>query len=231
MRPISRLLLCLLLIPLGCGFAQEYKYEVGFATGATGYLGDLNPKIPFASPGVGAAVQARYNINFRAMGYLALSYNFFQGKNLATGSDFVEGRDVRFATSSLLLNPAFEYNFYPYSDKYPFLGTRRITPYISLGLVAGIGLGDRGSAFFIPGLSGGFGLKYKVANKWNLQLQLGGMHFFTDKLDTGGSSSPRHLNNPYQLAYQPWKGNDGAVMLQFGVTYEFGVREKDCHAL
>lgn len=228
MRRNSILFLIALTISWGASEAQEYRYELGVTTGAVGYLGDANPRIPFASPGGGVMVQARYNFNFRIVGYLSLGYQLFTGKTTLGRTDFPETVAPRFSTSALLLNPAFEYNFYPYSDKFSFLGTKRLSPYISLGLALGLGFEYKGRPFFMPGFSGAVGLKYKVANRWNLQLQLGGIHFFTDKLDSGGNALAASLDNPYGLSKQPWKGNDGAVMLLLGVTYEFGRRVTEC---
>lgn len=207
--------------------AQEYNYEVGFAAGPTGYLGDAGPVVPFAPPGASGVVQTRYNINFRMAAYLSLGYHLFRGNTSYSESSFPNDATAKFTTSTLLLNPAFEYNFYPYSDKFPFLQTRRLSPYVSVGMVAGVGFGAKG-VFIIPGLSGALGLKYKVATRWNLQLQLGGMHFFSDKLE-GGNAQADFLNNPHHLSSPPWKGNDGSISLLLGITYEFGSRASDCN--
>lgn len=210
--------------------AQEYKYELGTSLGAVGYMGDLNPTVPFASLGAGAYVQARYNINFRMVAFVSLGYQLFRGQSKQQDVRFPNSPSVKFSTSTILLNPAFEYNFFPYSDKFPFLQTKRLTPYISLGVAVGLGLKEKGGAFFIPGVTGALGLKYKVANRWNIQLQLGGMHCFTDALETGKKEG-NAMNNPYGVNKRPWKGNDGGVALLVGVTYEFGSRVVECNKL
>lgn len=210
--------------------AQEYKYELGTSLGAVGYLGDLNPAVPFASLGAGAHVQARYNINFRMVAFVSLGYQLFRGQSKQQDVRFPNSPSLKFSTSTILLNPAFEYNFFPYSDKFPFLQTKRLTPYISLGVALGLGLKEKGGAFFIPGVTGALGLKFKVANRWNIQLQLGGMHCFTDALETGKKEGST-LNNPYGVNKRPWKGNDGGVALLVGVTYEFGSRVIECNKL
>lgn len=210
--------------------AQEYKYELGISLGPIGYLGDANPQIPFSTLGVGALVQARYNINFRMVAHLSVGYQLFRGKTKLQDTRFPSDPTLKFSTSTILLNPTFEYNFFPYSDKYPFLQTRRMTPYISLGMALGLGFKQAGGVFFMPGLTGAIGLKYKVANRWNLQLQLGGMHFFTDALESGGKSA-NTLNNPYGVAQRPWKGNDGAVAILMGISYEFGAKTVECRKL
>ncbi len=227
----TNILLLLLFTPLVTQLnAQEYKYEVGIATGVNSYLGDANPAIPFATPGATAMVQARYNINFRMVAFVGVQYNLFRGNSNVAKTVFPQNSSSKFSTASILFTPAFEYNFYPYSDKYPFLQTKRLTPYISLGLAVGVGLANQAKPFVIPGLSGALGLKYKVANRLNLQLQLGGMHFFTDKLE-GASNTTAFLNNPYGIAKQPWKGNDGAINVLVGITYEFGQQVKSCNNL
>lgn len=210
--------------------SQEYKYELGIISGATGYLGDANRTIPFASPGLATAVQGRYNINFRFVGFLSLGYYLFRGNNFQGKNRFPHNAQAKFATSTILVNPAMEYNFYPYSDKYPFLQTKRLSPYLSLGIVLGTGFKDGGGLFFFPGFSGFLGLKYKVANQWNLQCQLGGMYLFTDGLEKG-TKEASFFENPYNIAKAPWKGTDGGVFFLFGVTYEFGSTKASCSLL
>lgn len=210
--------------------AQEYRYEVGAAAALAGYLGDAGPKIPFVPPGFGLSIVSRYNINFRMAGYLALDYTLYRGNLRYAHSEFPQATEARFATSTFLLNPAFEYHFYPYSDKFSFRHTRRLVPYIALGFAAGVGLKAQGGLFFIPGLTGALGLKYKLANRWNITCSLGGKYFFTDKLEAG-SKDAAWLDNPLAIAKAPFKGNDGGVALTIGLTYEFGKRTSGCNNL
>lgn len=212
------------------GYAQEYKYELGGMLGASCYLGDANPRNPMRSVGISAHAVARYNIDFRFVVGASAGYTQLRGNSHNSGTLFPQSVEGSFNTSTILLNPFVEYNFYPYSDKFSYLRTKRLVPYISLGVAAGVGFNYQNKPFFLPAISGALGLKYKVANRWNVQLQLAGMHFFADALESS-SKAGSAFNNPLGTSKLPWKGGDGMVALWLGVTYEFGMHKRSCNNL
>ncbi len=233
--PSSRLLplhswwvLLLMLGGMQTARAQEYRMEWGAWGSVNSYLGDANKVIPFATLGGGAGIQMRYNHNFRLAFSGDLSLNLLQGSTRVTKNVFPEVSDpIRFTAHTLLLATRGEYNFFAYSDKYPFLHTKRWSPYIALGLNVGVALG-KGTPVFLPGIEGAVGVKYKFANRWNLIASLGGRHFFADKLDTLGTNS-NILSNPYHVQSSWYKGGDGMIMITLGVTYEFSSRGSSCN--
>lgn len=227
MRNLS--LSLLLFVTAAALSAQEYRYDVGASLGTVGYLGDANPTIPFAAPGASLQIVGRYNMNLSMAFSGTLGYYLLRGSTKRHPEQFPSGQAISFHSSAILFQPRFEYNFYPYSDKFHFLSTRRLVPFLSLGLPLGIAFTKRSPAF-LPGVAASFGLKYKMANRWNLLLEVQGMHFFSDRLDTPTAESD-FLNNPYRLSALPWKGGDGIIAVVVAVTYEFGYIKAQCNNL
>lgn len=155
--------------------AQEYRLEWGGIASVNSYLGDANRVIPFASVGGGVGAQMRYNHNFRIAFSGDLSYNYIHGNSQIRNQVYPQQTSkVNFAAHALLLSFRGEYNFFAYSDKYPFLHTRRWSPYLALGLSVGAAFG-KDAHTFMPGIEGALGIKYKIANRLNL-MEIGRAH-------------------------------------------------------
>lgn len=207
-------------------WAQHYSHEVGGQLAMVGYLGDANRRIPFRMPGFGVGVQYRRNFDLRMAVSVKADYALYRGDTRHANTLFPGGQAARFSTHSALAQALFEYNFYPYSDKFAFLATQRLSPYVGVGVAAGAAFGSEGMAF-LPGIVGEVGLKYKLASRLNAQLSLGGKHFFSDRLDALSKGSG-FLNNPFGVSGLPWKGGDGAVYISLGFSYEFGTHHEQC---
>lgn len=208
--------------------AQEYKYEYGVQVGIGSYLGDANPSIPFTPLGAEVAASWRYNANFRSafsahVGYVLLPFNTMVTENAFP----VQSGDKHKGVSHLLhVQLLAEYNFVHYSDKFRYLNTRRLAPFISGGI--DLGVAPFAETFvFAPGLTLGVGMKYKIQNRLNLVVNLQGFHYFSDALDTP-SNDLGWLDNPYRIPHQFVKGGDGRMALTVGLTYEFGMRRSTC---
>lgn len=208
--------------------AQEYRLEWGGIASVNSYLGDANRVIPFASVGGGVGAQMRYNHNFRIAFSGDLSYNYIHGNSRIRNQVYPQQTSkINFAAHALLLSIKGEYNFFAYSDKYPFLHTRRWSPYLALGLSVGAAFG-KDAHTFMPGIEGALGIKYKIANRLNLIASLGGRQFFTDRLDALSNESS-FLSNPYRLQSSWYKGGDGMLLITLGFTYEFSSRGSSCN--
>lgn len=208
--------------------AQEFKYELGANAGVASYLGDANPKNPFASLGGSAGIVARYNYNFRTAFSGTLDYFLLSGNTQRISENkFPNQAQTSFTTHGAILALRGEYNFFPYSDRYPFLQTRRFTPYISGSVACAIAAKDKGVSL-LPGVGISLGVKWKVRNRVNLFASLEGTHFFSDSLDTPSSSSA-FLSNPYGTKSSIFKGGDGMVRLMLGISFEFQQRGTNCN--
>lgn len=214
--------------------AQEYKYDFGGTISVGNYLGDANPKWLGVSPGGGIAFEGRYNHNFRTafssrLGYLYQPFNTkwtgnrfpIPGTNPEENRPPVKGV-MHLAHWELLA----EYHFVHYSDKFAYLQTRSLAPYIMGGVDIALGAGFK-RWNVAPGITLGVGLKYKLRNRLNLIAALQGYHYFFDGLDAV-SQETEWLRNPYRTNSGFLKGGDGRLALSVGVTYEFGVKRETC---
>jgi len=119
-----------------------------------------------------------------------------------------------------------EFNFLPYSDKFAYLNTRKIAPYIFTGL--GVTLASGENTFFGLNLPMGIGVKYKMRNKLNLGVEYSVHRLLSDAFDAPVSGGELNLNNPYQVQQGIFKNKDWYNTLLFSITWEFGLRDKRC---
>lgn len=220
---IKYLLISLFVMLLGNGrlFGQEYKYEIGGAAGTSFYMGDANKTALFHSlrPALGAVF--RNNINFR----WAIKTNLYWGKVAGDTNDFSDAFPNNFQTSFSRsffdLGSQAEFNFFPYSDKYAYLNTKRITPYVLMGLGLTLATGD--GSFFSVNLPMGLGVKYKIVNRLNL-----GCEFTTRKL-FGDSFDSKELKDPTGVKSSFFKNKDWYSTFLISLTWDFGPRNGTCH--
>lgn len=226
-------LLCMIILSLLSAMsdagAQEYRYEMGGYAGIASYMGDANRRIPFVPVGATGGAEFRYNHNFRLafsgqLGYSLLPFDYKFSQNSAPLS---EPQQSKKGVSHLLSMQGWaEYNFAHYSDKYRYLNTRSLVPYIGAGLSAGATVGGEKVAF-LPGIGLKTGVKYKIRNRLNLVASIQGIYYLSDHLDTPNQSTG-WLANPYGLPKDWLKGGDAALALTISLTYEFGKRSEPC---
>jgi hypothetical protein len=208
--------------------AQEYLYEIGGMGGGSFYMGDANNNAAFRNmnPAVGALF--RYNVNFRSALKVNLAYARVTGSTEGLKNVFPNNEQTAFERNVIDLGVQGEFNFFPYSDKYKYLYTKRISPYIAggLGFSAAPG-GDGGNMFFSPHISAGTGVKYKLVPRINIGAELSIRKLFGDGLDTMGDN--KLLDNPYQITSGGFKNKDWYSMLMITVTFDFGLRDCNCN--
>jgi hypothetical protein len=213
----------LLLVPFIELRAQEYKYEIGGIAGVSAYMGDANKTSPFKSMNPALGGVFRYNANFR----VALKGNLAWAK--ATGSTeglenvFPGNVQATFDRNVIDFGGQMEFNFFPYSDKYAYMNTRRLSPYVTLGLGVTIATGG-GSTFVGPNIPLGVGVKYKITNRLNLGCEFTVRKLFGDNFE--GNST---LDDPYKLNSDWLKNNDWYSFLLLSVTWDFGPRKNPCN--
>lgn len=204
--------------------AQDYKYEIGVSGGAAYYVGDLNPfgvsdlHVPFGG-------LARYNLNFRWALRADLIIGKLSGKADRDGNAFFEGALPTFSRNFVDLGIGGEFNFFPYSDKFKYKGTKRFTPYIASG--TGLLFAGGEESLFAPYLGLGAGLKYKLTDRINLGCRLMYKQLFSDALDAPKKGDvPK---DPYKLNEGFLKNGDGYMSLMFSITWDFSPRRKPCN--
>jgi hypothetical protein len=204
----------------------EYLHEIGGMVGGAFYMGDANKGRIFENTNPAAELTYRYNVNFRAAIKAGLAYARVSGSTEGLQNVFPDNAQASFDRNVIDLGGQAEFNFFPYSDLYKNLNTKRISPYIAAG--AGFAASpDNGGMFFSPYLSLGTGVKYKLKNRVNIVADWTIRKLFSDGLDAGGSNSL--LDNPYSIKSGWLKNRDWYSILMIGVTYEFGLRDCNCN--
>lgn len=217
------ILLCLSSFGVG---AQEYLYEIGGMLGGSFYMGDANRSTLFKNLNPAASVLFRYNLNFHVAFKADLAWTRVTGTTEGLENVFPDNAQASFERNVIDMGAQAEFNFFPYSDKYKYLSTKRISPYIAggLGFSAAPGNGD---FFFSPHLSLGTGVKYKLKNRINIGAEFTVRKLFGDGLDTSADSDL--LNDPYNIGSGLFKNRDWYSMLMISISYDFGLRDCKCN--
>ena len=219
------IIILLSLSSFGAG-AQEYLYEIGGMLGGSFYMGDANKNSVFQNMNPAASVLFRYNVNFRLALKANLAWARVSGSTEGLENVFPNNAQASFERNVIDLGGQAEFNFFPYSDMYKYLLTKRISPYIAGGL--GLSAAPGGGEFFLsPHISIGTGVKYKLKNRINIGAELSIRKLFGDGLDV--SAGNNLLDNPYNMESGWFKNKDWYSMLTIYVTYDFGLRNCNCN--
>ena len=205
--------------------AQEYKYEIGGGLGVSSYMGDANKNNPFSElhSSLGAVFRKNINLHWAIKADLLMgdvSGNTENSSNVYPGNAAIE-----FSRKFFELGGQMEFNFLPYSDKYSYLNTKKMAPYLMAGLGFTFALGDE--TFLGLNLPLGLGVKYKMYNRINLGLEYSVRKLFRDDFDAPDKSG-FSLNNPYQLNGEIIKNRDWYTVLMFSITWDFGPNDRKC---
>ena len=216
----------ILMIGSATAVAQEYKYEIGGMAGMSMYMGDANQDALFQGWNPAAGVVFRNNINF----HWAFKANLLMGK--VTGDTrnvenvFPNHAQTSFSRNFFQLGGQMEFNFLPYSDKFPYLNTSKISPYILAGLGLTMASGEN-QTFVSLSMPLGVGVKYKIKNRLNLGVEYAVNRLFNDAFDAPNSEG-FNLDNPYNIKSGLFKNKDWYNTLLFSITWEFGLRDGRC---
>ena len=213
---------------LGCtaAAAQEYKYEIGGMAGMAMYLGDANEASLFRGWNPAGGLVYRYNLNFRWAVKADLLMGKVTGDTKNEANVFPNHAQVAFKRNFFELGSQIEFNFLPYSDKFSYLNTRKISPYIFTGF--GLTLATGEDTFFGINLPMGVGVKYKMKNRVNLGVEYSIHRLLSDAFDAPVSGEGFNLNNPYKVQQGIFKNKDWYNTLLFSITWEFGLRDNRC---
>ncbi|MDR2621205.1 MAG: DUF6089 family protein [Dysgonamonadaceae bacterium] len=205
--------------------AQEYKYEIGGMAGTSMYMGDANPTSLLLGLNPGGGLVLRRNFNFRWALKTDLMMGKITGDTKNTENVFPNHAESQFSRSLYGLGGQMEFNFLPYSDKFAYLNTSRLSPYLLSGLGFTMASGKR--TFFGPYLSLGLGVKYKITNRINLGVEYAVRKLFGDSFDSPDKEG-FNLDNPYQISSGLSKNKDWCNTLMFSVTWDFGPNDRKC---
>ncbi len=227
---INNLVLLLVLIITLVSFenlnAQEYKYEIGGAIGTSFYIGDANRTKPFLNAHPSAGLIHRYNMNLN----WALKSNFVvgavSGDTEYSGNTFPNNNESSFKRTFFDIGGQVEYNLFPYSDEFGYLGTRLYSPYLFTGLGLSMATGE--SMFFNVNIPIGVGIKYKVRNKLNIGLEFSVRKLFGDNFDVTNNKDEWNLDAPFGIKSSVMKNTDWYSVTMLFITWEFGNKFNPC---
>lgn len=198
---------------------KEYMYEIGGGIGTSFGWNDVNASRVMYSPSVSFGAVWRYNLNLRWA--LATELNSLGMRGDVGDFDYASAvSDYRFSTRYWQLGFRPEINFWNYGWGSDYRDKRRYTPFLTMGLAAGVVTGGDDTAF-AWGIPMGAGFKWKMNKRWNAQLSCIVTKALSDQLDG--------LANPEGIATSGLAGNDWAAQIQLSVTFDFKERCVECH--
>lgn len=229
--PNSLLLVAIImgLLSVACSslYAQEYKYETGFATGVSTYMGDTNKNRFLYNLGLAGGLTFRYNPSF----HWALKANILAGRvygdTRKSGNIFPSAGQVVFTRTFAEAGTQIEWNFLPYSDKYRYMGTRSYTPYLLVG--AGLTYAPNEQDYVGLHIPFGVGLKVKLKNRLNVAIEYSTRKLFRDDFDVTQTTQGWNLNQPYGIGSSLLKNQDWYSITMICLTWDFGLRNDPCH--
>lgn len=206
-------------------FAQEYKYEIGGMAGTAFYMGDVNKSAIFKKPGPAFGGVFRYNKDFRWAFKGNIAMGSVSGNTDASGNVFPNNGSVEFKRTFYEIGGQIEYNFFNYSDLYPFLGTKKLSPYIFTGF--GLTFASGNNFFTSANIPLGVGVKYKWKSRLNLGFEFSMRKLFSDSFDTPDKYN-MSLEDPYNIKSSFFKNKDWYGLAVISVTWDFGLRTRSC---
>ena len=219
-----RLWSCLMMLALVCNAAwgqeKEYKYEIGAGAGMSWGYGDVNATKAVYSPSASFSLVYRYNLNLRWALAAEVQSSGLSGDTRDFDYAFPSG-DHSFSLRYWQLAVRPEIHFWNYGWGSDYREKKRYTPFMTLGLSAGVVSGNGTGSAFALGIPIGLGYKVKVAKRWNAQLTCLFTKTFSDRLD--GLADPEGLQPSAMI------GNDWMAALHLSVPFDFKERCVECH--
>lgn len=196
----------------------EYKYELGGMLGGGFYLGDANYSALYKNTNLAGALYGRYNINPRMALKVDLAYSGISGNALDLANKYpdIKDQEWKFNKSVIDLGCQYEICFWGYGTGRGYKGSKRLAPYIQVGL--GFTYGNNSLTMNIPF---GFGVKYKLKDRVNVGVDWT-MHFsMSDDLDG--------IGDPYSIKSGFLKNKDSYGLTMFYISYDLCPKYRKCN--
>ncbi len=204
---------------VGAGAQElEYKMELGGMAGGSFYMGDANYSSLYKNTGIAAGVMGRYNINPRQ----ALKFNIACGKISGNAKEQknkfpeIEGQKWEFDNSVWDIGCQYELHFWAYGTGKGYKGTKRLTPYIQMGLGA-----TCGSDVFTLNVPLGVGVKYKLRERLNVGIDWTMRFTLSDDLDG--------ISDPYGVKGGGMKNKDSYSFTMVYISYDLFPKYRKCN--
>ncbi len=217
------LLLVTVLLSAVTLYADERPYlcEFGFQGGTSYYVGDATRHI-FNYPRWSAGAQFRYKFTER----WALQVKGQMQEIMFPAPDANGYPIQKPAATDLLKNQLVcidavgEFNFFRLGQKQYNSKVKQITPYIFLGIGVGLYNDFKSAGAYLPF---GFGMKWKFAPRWGLNLAWQHQLFFADNLENTAA-----YDNTYNLNGSNILNLDLTSTLTLGIVFEFARQRSVC---
>ena len=206
----------------------EYRAELGAGAGLATYMGDLNGS-PLKSMQPALTLMGKYKPNPRMAWTLHLHYTQLKGSTNGR-QDYLPQQPAALDSTGVMqpmgqysfkkgtadVSLGYEYNFWPYGTGREYRGARPLVPFLQ----AGLGLTISGSTALNSHF--GVGVKYKLAQRWNLTALWRIVFTGSDQIDG--------LKDPYGIKSSGlYKNTDGYSQLSLTVSYDLWAKCKTCH--
>lgn len=204
-------LILVAVLPLGNAIADDkYLCEIGLTGGVSYYVGDAQSAIfRHAGPLVGGIF--RYNIGSRWIAAVRA-----QGGNFGFRHNGTLYTNTTFQADFL-----GEFNFFKLERNSVDRFAKRYSPYLFAGL--GFGVYGRDRMSIGSALPFGFGLKWSIAPRWNLNVAWQHQLYFADNME-----DLPELDNSYELNGYNFLNNDLTSSLTLSITFNFWKEKKVC---
>ncbi len=196
----------------------EYAIELGGMAGLDFYLGDANYHGLYKNSKLAGAFMGRYNLNPRMSLKMNIGYGTIAGDALEKPGRFPEISEQawKFDESLVDVGCQYELSFWGYGIGSGYKGSKRLAPYIQLGLGATICGGT--ATMNIPL---GVGVKYKLKERWNVGVDWSMRFTLSDKLD--------RIEDPYQIKSGFLKNKDSYCMTMIFLSYDLCPKYRKCN--
>lgn len=223
------MVLCMLVSSLAISAQEDadFRMEIGGSLGANYYLGDVNTKLYHQSgPAVGAVW--RYLFDSRNDLKTTMTFGSVKGNSdisidyyptdLNSKSASTTPLKYNFSSYVVDLSCVYEVNFWPYGYYQNYMGRKRLTPFLQLG-VGFTYIGENKS--MTANLPFGLGVKYRLGKRLNLAFDWS-VHFsLSDKIDG--------LEAPLGISGEGFKNKDSYQMTLITLTYNFSPICPNCN--
>lgn len=204
---------------------DDYKYEIGAAAGLNFYMGTANRIKLFDKMGPTLGGVFRYNMDLRWSVKTNLFVGQISGGTSGSHNVFPDAQEQSFKRMFADAGAQVEMNLFNYSDQFQYLGTKKFTPYVLLGVGFTYGSGEK--KFFDINIPFGVGVKYKLKERLNLGFEFSFRKLFSDSFDVTKKDGFQ-LNDPYGVGSNLFKNNDWYSLSLFSLTWNFGARPCPC---
>lgn len=216
--------------------AQD-RLEIGGFAGASYYVGDLNPGMPFREPHLALGGLLRYAMTDRWAAKASVTMGDISGTYSSDRTLYPNDQGAPYTFRRTLVDMAgmFEFNFLSYD--HPFITKTRFTPYITAGLATCLynrtevqnGQTDNRKVFILS-LPFGAGVKYKLTNWIRVGAEWTMRKTFTDDLDVNGSTSGIDPSDPFGFGLKSNShNNDWYSFAGVSVSFNLLKRRSSCN--